>query len=295
MSSATKTLEVTGPLHDVLPPQRRRLLPISLGGALYSLGAILIVFVCIFGESISRFPPMKVVAEPHLLPGATHWFGTDSTGMDVFSRTIAGFRYDVVIGLAAAISCTLVGMLVGVVAAVLERSPRYILRSIGQLIVRVLDLIQALPAVIIGLVLVAFFGANIVTLILAMVIANGPPQARLVRSEVLRVSGEVYLENAAVSGESAFSRTFRYILPNAAWPAIENSTLVFATSISLVAGLGFLGVGLAPPTPEWGSMISTEQPGVLVGKWWPVLFPSIAMLLTTVFMVAINRRIVRGK
>ncbi|MCU1527987.1 MAG: Binding-protein-dependent transport system inner rane component [Frondihabitans sp.] len=292
MSSATELVETTLPADDLMLPRRARRAP-RVSSVLFGVGVVVILFLCAFGNHLSRYPSTKVIANTYIPPGAVHWFGTDSTGMDVFSRTIAGFRYDVVIGLAAAVACTLVGMIVGVVAAVLERSNTGGLRFVGNLIVRILDLVQALPAIIIGLVLVAFFGANELSLILAMVVALSPNQARLVRSEVLRVSDEVFLENAAVSGESAFSRTFRYILPNAAWPALENATLVFATSIGLVAGLGFLGVGLAPPTPEWGSMISTEEQGVLVGDWWPVLFPSIAMLLTTVFMVALNRRIIR--
>ncbi|RKR73434.1 ABC transporter permease [Frondihabitans australicus] len=292
MSSATEIVEKTLPADDLMVPSAPRRMP-RISTFLYGLGVVVILFLCAFGNHLSRFPSTKVIADTYVLPGATHWFGTDSTGMDVFSRTVAGFRYDVVIGLGAAVACTLVGMIVGVVAAVAERSNVAGVRVVGGLIVRILDLLQALPAIIIGLVLVAFFGANEVSLILAMVVALSPNQARLVRSEVLRVSGEVFLENAAVSGESGFSRTFRYILPNAAWPALENATLVFASAIGIVAGLGFLGVGLAPPTPEWGSMISTEEQGVLVGKWWPVLFPSVAMLLTTVFMVALNRRIIR--
>jgi peptide/nickel transport system permease protein len=292
MSSATEIVEKTLPHDALMLPRTPRKMP-RVSTVLYSVGVLAILFLCFFGSVLSRYPSTKVIADTYIKPGATHWFGTDSTGMDVFARTIAGFRYDVVIGLGAAIACTLAGMIVGVLAAVLERSNAAGLRVVGNLIVRILDLLQALPAIIIGLVLVAFFGANEVSLILAMVVALSPNQARLVRSEVLRVSGEVFLENAAVSGESAFSRTFRYILPNAAWPALENATLVFASAIGIVAGLGFLGVGLAPPTPEWGSMISTEEQGVLVGNWWPVLFPSVAMLLTTVFMVALNRRIIR--
>jgi peptide/nickel transport system permease protein len=293
MSSATEIVEKTLPKDDLMLPRTPRRAP-RVSSVLYGLGVLLILFLCFFGSVLSQYPSTKVIGDTYVKPGAAHWFGTDSTGMDVFSRTIAGFRYDVVIGLGAAIACTLAGMIVGVLAATLERSNASGLRFVGNLIVRILDLLQALPAIIIGLVLVAFFGANEVSLILAMVVALSPNQARLVRSEVLRVSGEVFLENAAVSGESAFSRTFRYTLPNAAWPALENATLVFASAIGIVAGLGFLGVGLAPPTPEWGSMISTEEQGVLVGNWWPVLFPSIAMLLTTVFMVALNRRIIRN-
>lgn len=273
------------------PVARRRGPRVST--VLYGVGVLVVLFLCIFGEALAPFPATKVVAAPYIAPGGAHLFGTDSTGMDVFARTLAGFRIDVSIGLATAIIATVLGMIVGLAAALFERSRSRSLRAIGQVVFRALDLVQALPAVIIGLVLVAFFGVSIPTLTLAMVVALTPNQARLVRAEALRVSGEVFIENARVSGESATSTAFRYILPNSAWPALENATLVFASSIALVAGLGFLGVGLAPPTPEWGSMISTEVSGVLTGYWWPVLFPALAMMLTTVFMVALNRRLVR--
>lgn len=260
---------------------------------LYLAGILLLLVLCLFGGSISKYDPAKVVAGPYLSPGGGHLFGTDSAGMDVFSRTLAGFRYDVVIGLATAVIATLIGMIVGLAGALFTRSPHQLFRMIGSVIFRVLDLVQALPAVIIGLVVVAFFGVNMVTLTVAMVIILSPNQARLVRAEALKVSGEVFVENAAVSGESALSRAFRYILPNSAWPALENITLVFASAIALVAGLGFLGVALAPPTPEWGSMISTEVSGVLTGYWWPVVFPAAAMMLTTIFMVALSRRVLK--
>ncbi|NHI17698.1 ABC transporter permease [Microbacterium excoecariae] len=280
--------------HEVVARQKRRAqLTNRITGILSLVGVALVLALCLFGEAIAPYPATRVVAEPYILPGAAHPFGTDSAGMDVFSRTLAGFRIDVVIGLATAAISTVLGMIIGLAAALFERSRSRALRAIGQVSFRALDLLQALPAVIIGLVLVAFFGVSMVTLTLAMVVALTPNQARLVRAEALQVSGEVFVENARVSGESATSTAFRYILPNAAWPALENITLVFASSIALVAGLGFLGVGLAPPAPEWGSMISTEVSGVLTGKWWPVLFPALAMLLVTVFMVALNRRIMR--
>lgn len=286
-------------VHDVAAPPRAvepRTAPrrrLRLVGGLYIAGVAVILFLCLFGEAVAPFSATRVIAGPYIPPSSTYLFGTDSAGMDVFSRTLAGFRIDVVIGLATAIISTALGLVIGVSAALFERSRHRGLRAVGQTSFRALDLLQALPAVIIGLVIVAFFGVSMITLTAAMVLALTPNQARLVRAEALRVSGEVYIENARVSGESWTSTALRYILPNSAWPALENITLVFASSIALVAGLGFLGVGLAPPTPEWGSMISTEVSGVLTGYWWPVVFPALAMMLTTVFMVALNRRIVR--
>lgn len=293
MTSVTDTPVASAAVLPAPTPQKPRRARPRVGTVLSLLAVGFILVLCAVGESFTQWPATRVVAAPYLPPGGEHLFGTDSTGMDVLARTLAGFRIDVAIGLATAIISTVLGMIIGLGGALFEKSRNRVLQFLGQLIFRVLDLMQALPAIIIGLVLVAFFGVNTITLIAAMVVALTPNQARLVRTEALRVSGEVYIENARVSGESAASTAFRYILPNSAWPALENTTLVFASSVALVAGLGFLGVGLAPPAPEWGAMISTEVSGVLTGYWWPVLFPSLAMMLTTVLMVALNRRLVQ--
>jgi peptide/nickel transport system permease protein len=152
-------------------------------------------------------------------------------------------------------------------------------------VVRVIDFAQALPAIVIGLVAVTFYGANIVTLICAVSVILCPIQMRLVRTEVLRVRSDAFLDAARMAGLSEFELTLRHVLPNSCWPALENVTVLFGTSIILMAALGFLGVGLPPPAPEWGSMISRGAAEASSGRWWAAGFPTLALALTVASVV----------
>lgn len=150
---------------------------------------------------------------------------------------------------------------------------------------RVIDFMQALPAIVIGLVAVTFYGANVATLICAVSFILCPVQMRLVRTEVLRVRFDAYLDAARMAGLSEFQLTLRHVLPNSCWPALENVTVLFGTSIVLLAALGFLGVGLPPPAPEWGSMIARGAAEASSGRWWAAGFPTLALALTVAGVV----------
>jgi len=155
---------------------------------------------------------------------------------------------------------------------------------------RSLDLLQAIPAVVIALALVAFFGTSILSMTVALTIILAPNQARLVRTEVLRVRSEAYLDAARMAGERELAITIRHVFPNSSWPALENASLVFGAAILLTATLGFLGVGLRPPTPEWGSMISTGASDAAVGRWWSALFPALAIVGAVAAFAAAGQR-----
>lgn len=250
-------------------------------GLVSLLPAALFLVLALIGPWITPWSSTEVVATPGLMPSGTHWFGTDSSGFDVFSRVIAAMRYDVQIALLTAAAATAAGIVVGLTVGMNEAKGR-VLGGSARFAARALDLMQAIPAVVIGLVLVAFFGASVGTLVIALSVIHVPIQARLVRTEVLRVRGDAYLDAARMAGESELRLTIRHVLPNSSWPALENSTAVFSVAILLTAALGFLGVGLHPPTPEWGSMISTGASAAAVGRWWPALFPALAMMLCVV-------------
>ena len=160
------------------------------------------------------FSPTDVVAAPNLSPGGAHYFGTDATGLDVFSRTLAATRNDLLIATLTAIVATAAGIRLG--------------------------LIQAVPAVVIALALVAVVGTSVFSLTVAMAIILIPNQARMVRTEVLRVRGEAYIDAARMAGERELGLTLRHVLPNASWPALENASLVFGAAVFITATLGFL-------------------------------------------------------
>jgi peptide/nickel transport system permease protein len=239
---------------------------------------VAVFIIAIIGPWIVPLSPTSVAGPPNLHPGGAFYFGTDSTGLDVFSRTIAAFRNDIVIATLTSLIATTAGILLGLLIGMNE-SRRGLLGWGARFLVRVLDLVQAVPAVVIALALVAVVGTSVVSLTVALAIILAPNQARMVRTEVLKVRSDAYIDAARMAGEREFALTLRHVLPNASWPALENASLVFGAAILITATLGFLGVGLHPPTPEWGAMISTGASDAAVGRWWSFVFPAVALLI----------------
>jgi peptide/nickel transport system permease protein len=258
------------------------------------LPALVVLALTVLGPALAPYPAEEVVGTPNLPPGATYWFGTDPSGMDVFSRTLTGFSYDVLIGLGVTALATVVGIAVGLGVGMFEGRGG-LSGLLARTASRALDLLQAIPAIVLALGLVSFFGATVVVLVVSISVVLLPSQARVVRSETLRVRGEAYVEAARISGFSEPRLIVRHVLPNVSWPALENTTLQFGSAIFVVAALGFLGIGLPVPTPEWGSMISVGAPAAAVGRWWPALFPAAALALTVVCFAVLGHRLFSGR
>ena len=243
------------------------------------LPALIIVAIAIFVPPLTAFDPIQTSGPASTAPNGIHWFGTDSASLDIFARTVAAARYNLSIAFAATVLCTAIGVVFGVVIGSLESE-----RSLGGLAARgttrLFDLLQAIPGILIGLVIVTFFGASITSLAVGTAIILAPVQMRLVRIEVLRVRKEAYLDAARMSGQTELQLMLRHVMPNSVWVALENMSFLFAASMLLTAALGFVGVGLQPPTPEWGSMLSSATNDALSGRWWPAAFPAAALMIT---------------
>jgi peptide/nickel transport system permease protein len=226
-------------------------------------------------------PPPSLSELPGLvresLTGAAHepihWFGTDSAGLDVFSRVIAAPRTDVAIAVGANLVSLLVGSLLGLFAG--SARP-----WLGGLVMRLSDLVQAFPVFITGMILVTLAGRSNGTIVLTLALLYTPIYIRLTRSEVLtqRHRGFVDAARALGSGEAAIA--LRHVLPNALAPALIQASVTIGFAILMTAGLSFVGAGVRPPTPEWGLMISAGADAIAQGEWWPSLFPGIAISLT---------------
>lgn len=241
--------------------------------------AACVVLLAVSGPWIVAYDPTKVVGPTSSPPSAEFWFGTDTAGLDVYSQLVAAARLDLVMALAVIAIATGIGIVLGLLLGVNE-ADRGPLGLFSRGIARIIDFIQAVPAVIFGLVAVSFYGQHASTLVFAVGLALCPVQVRLVRTEVLRVRSEAYIEAARLSGLSEFELAVHHILPNSCWPAIENATVLFGTSIIIMWALGFIGVGLPPPIPEWGSMMSRGATDAAVGRWWSAGFPAAALALT---------------
>jgi len=255
---------------------------------------LLLVIVAVFGPAWVPYDPERIVAPPYRAPGGEHWFGTDSNGMDIFSRTLAATRLNVVVATITALAATLGGMVLGLTIGMGE-SASGVWGVLFRGIARILDLFEAVPAVVIALVVVAFSGTSIPSLVLVLSIVLMSTQARLVRTEVLAVRNEAFVDAARMTGQSEAGLTIRHVLPHSAMPAMENAPVVFGQAVILTASLGFLGVGLPPPTPEWGAMIAQGAADAAVGRWWPATFPSIALILAVVIVAFLIPRLLRGR
>ena len=264
------------------PEPRRRRRALAVRDRLWWLGltpvAVLIV-LAVIGPWITPYSPTSVVGGTSVAPNSHFWFGTDDNGLDVFSRVLAATRNNMEIAGAVVALATCGGIALGLLVGMNE-SKRGPLGVLARGLARLINLVQAVPAVLIGLVLVAFYGGNLPTLIGAISIVLLPIQMRLVRVEVLRVRGEAFVDAARMAGMTEFGLTVRTVLPNSTRAALENVSVVFALAVILTAALGFLGVGLPPPTPEWGSMIATGASDAALGRWWSALFPTLALMLS---------------
>jgi peptide/nickel transport system permease protein len=286
----TATVSVGATSHTTRRPRLRR-----PGRTVLALTpAVVVILLAVFGHLLGPYSSTDVVAHPDLAPSSHHWFGTDSNGMDVLSRTLAGFAYDVAIGAGVAVLSGVVGIAAGIALGMYEGRGN-LLGVLMRLLSRGLDLLQAVPAVVLSLAIVSFFGASVTVMLVSVSIVLFPSQARVVRSEALRVRQEGYVEAARIAGYPERRLVIKHVLPNASWPALEAVPLVFGSAIFVVAALGFLGIGLPTPTPEWGSMIAIGAPAAAVGRWWAATFPSVALALTVIAFAIAGHALLRTR
>ncbi len=214
-------------------------------------------------------------------PSSAHLFGLDKYGRDIFSRVIYGSRYDLclattVVGFAL-VAGTLIGSLSGFLGG-----------KIDTLMMRVMDMLLAFPSFVLALVFVAVFRPTLMTLIIALSIRFVPMYARLVRGEIFAEKVKEYAVAAQAIGSSQSRLVLRHLLPNSLTPLITQSTTNISWAILNAGGLSFLGVGLQPPTPEWGVMISEGSPFIVSGQWWMSFFPGAALILMTTGFVLLG-------
>ena len=229
-----------------------------------------ILLVAFFVEM--PFDPLSPNAGQSLQPpNGTNWFGTDGSGFDVFSRTIAAAQRDVPLALVGVIVSMLVGVPLGLIAG--RKS------VVGEWLMRGLELFQAFPLIILAVVIVQVTGNRVENVVLALAIVNVPRFMRLVRAEVLSIRESRFVEAATAMGCSPSRITFRHILPNIPGIILVQSSLAAANGIIVVASLTFIGLGANPPQPSWGAMIQEGSRFIPQGAWWIPIFPGLAILL----------------
>lgn len=263
---------------DVTKPQSqwRRVLKQWLRNRRAVVGAIVllvIIFMAIFAPYVATHDPTKQNIRNQLKPPSReHFFGTDQFGRDTYSRVVYGARLSLRVGFLSISFALVVGCFLGLIAG-------YYGGWADMLIMRVIDILLALPGFLLALSIVAALGPGLENVIMAIGVSYVPSFARMMRSAVLSTRELDYVDAAQALGASDWRIILLHILPNSLSPIIVLTTLSMAGAILSAAGLSFLGMGAQPPTPEWGSMISTSRPFIRVSHW-AVTIPGLAIFIT---------------
>lgn len=208
-------------------------------------------------------------------PSLAHPFGTDNFGRDVFSRTLWGAQVSLVVGLSVAVLSTLIGLAIGIVSG--------FYRAADAVIMRVMDAMMSVPAILLAIALVSINKPGLVTIIGAITLVEIPRVVRVVRAVVLTVREQTYIEAAVSVGTRPLRLLARHVLPNAMAPIIVQSTFICAVAVLIEASLSFLGAGTPPEVPSWGNMMASARPHIHQAPWM-MLLPG-AMLSATVLAI----------
>ncbi|HSB89496.1 MAG TPA: ABC transporter permease [Anaerolineales bacterium] len=243
---------------------------------LLSFGVLLIlsyVVVAAIGPELAPYEPNATHPQATLHePTPEFRFGTDKFGRDIFSRVLYATRLDLSIAFSVAVSAFLVGAVVGALSG-------YFGGIVDDVVMRLVDVLLAFPAFILAMALTGILGDTIPNVILAISVAYVPYFIRLTRGEMLRVRTLQYADAAVGVGNPRWRVVLVHLLPNSLTPAFIQVTLVLGWAILDAAGLAFLGLGITPPTAEWGVMVAEGAQRIITGEWWTWLFPGLAIVI----------------
>jgi|SRR5271166_2279854 len=251
----------------------------------FIVGAAILLFwiVCaIFGHAIAPYNPLaQQLLATNAAPSAAHWFGTDPLGRDVLSRVLTGARDILVISLLSVIIATILGTALGLAMG-------YLGGAFDLISGRLVEAVLALPSFIVALLFLTAVGSSTTTVTVLVGLVFAPLIARTVRAAVLAERQLDYLSAARLLGENRARIMFGEVLPNVLPAIVVEFTVRLGYAVFTVATLSFLGLGIQPPTPDWGADIAANYVGLTAGYWWQVLFPALAIasLVIAVILVA---------
>jgi peptide/nickel transport system permease protein len=242
---------------------------VVVGGAII----FLITLIAILAPYITQFTPYELEATNRLkAPSATHWFGTDNFGRDIFTRVVYGARVSLMVGISVALITAVIGLVLGLYSAYY--------RVLDNILMRIADGLMAFPSILLAIAIMAVMGPKPINVVIALVIVESPIVARVVRSVALVIKEQTFIEATKAQGASSFRIIWLHIAPNILSPLIVQITYVFSVSMIIEAALSFLGAGIPAPEPSWGNILYDGK-SVIYNAWWMTVFPG-AFLLAAV-------------
>ncbi|NLK19552.1 MAG: ABC transporter permease [Synergistaceae bacterium] len=247
--------------------------------AMFALAVIcFMLIVAIFADFIASYDiALKMNLRLKLaLPSADHWFGCDGYGRDLFARCVHGSRVSLSIAFSTAIATLIVGSFFGALVG-------YVGGRLDDIVMRALDIFSAIPSILFAMAMVAALGSGIVNICIAIALTNIPAFVRMVRSSVLNIAEQEYIEAARAGGTSTLRILFKHVLPNAVGTIIVQTTANVASMILIAATLSFLGMGINPPQPEWGALVSEGKEFLRTAPHL-ILFPGLMICIASFSM-----------
>ncbi|MEW9677405.1 ABC transporter permease [Lentibacillus sp. L22] len=266
-----ETDKISSPINDIWRVFRKNKLAL-VGAGILAFFILLALFAGMLAPE--GIDDQKVNQPEELLhsPSGAYWLGTDEFGRDILSRVMYGARLSLWVGFSSVVGSVIVGVILGILAG-------YYGRWLDILISRIFDIMLAFPSILLAIAIVAMLGPSLQNALIAIALVNVPIFGRLIRSTVLSLKEEEYVEAARSIGMRDSRILFHHILPNSLAPIIVQGTLSIATAILDAAALGFLGLGAQPPDPEWGRMLADSR-NLIQEAPWTVIFPGICIMLT---------------
>ncbi len=242
-----------------------------------AMGGLIVLFIillsAIFAPYIIPYDYAEQDYDAKLqLPNSEHWFGTDNFGRDIFSRIIYGGRYTLFISFTCITIAAFIGSIMGLIAAFYSR--------LDNIIMRIIDIFMGIPSMLMCVSIIAALGSNMWNMMIALCVTAVPEFARIMRAQVLTIKEQEFIESARSIGASNFRIIRKHIIPNSMAPIIVQYTLGAVNVILMSAALSFIGMGVQPPTPEWGLMISAGR-AYLRDQWYICILPGLAIVVTS--------------
>jgi len=245
---------------------------------------LILLFIVLFGPLLAPYDPLEPKPMNTLAaPSWNHWFGTDNYGFDVLSRVLYAAQID--------FSLSLVGVLIGGgIGSLLGATAAYKGGFTDFLLLRFVEVIQSFPVLLFALALFAAIGGGNRNMILVIAIVNVPMYLRIIRSSLLPLRTAEFIDAARCAGLNGLTIVIKHFIPNAKGQIFSLFVLSCAYAIQIIAGLSFIGLGVEPPHPEWGSMINAGAGYLMLGVWWPSVFPGLAIVISVYTINGLSRQ-----